>query len=64
MFRVSQHTSLGVLKTVTATSGTGYNTGAATRLQLGLIGSPDQAKLEASSGTGIMTCARGCGYSF
>jgi len=29
LFRVSQHPSLGVLKTVTAASGTGHNTGAA-----------------------------------
>ena len=28
MFRVSQHPSPGVLKTVTAASGTGHNTGA------------------------------------
>ena len=33
MFRVSQHRSSGVLKTVTATSGTGHNTGTATSLQ-------------------------------
>jgi len=38
MFRVSQHPSSGVLKTVTATSGTGHNTGTATSLQRGLIG--------------------------
>jgi len=38
MFRVSQHPSSGVLKTVTAASGTGQNTGAATSLQRGLIG--------------------------
>ena len=37
MFRVSQHPSSGVLKTVTAASGTGHNTGAATSLQSGLI---------------------------
>ena len=37
-FRVSQHPSSGVLKTVTATSGTGHNTGTATSLQRGLIG--------------------------
>jgi len=37
MFRVSQHPSSGVLKTVTATSGTGHNTGTATSLQRGLI---------------------------
>ena len=36
MFWVSQHTSSGVLKTVTAASGTGHNTGAATSLQRGL----------------------------
>ena len=39
MFRVSQHPSLGVLKTVTAASGTaGHNTGAATSLQRGRSG--------------------------
>jgi hypothetical protein len=35
MFRVPQHPSSGVLKTVTATSGTGHNTGTATSLQRG-----------------------------
>jgi len=38
MFRVSQHPSPGVLKTVTATSGTGHNTGTATSLQHGPSG--------------------------
>jgi len=38
MFRVSQHPSSGVLKTVTAASGTGHTTGTATPLQRGLIG--------------------------
>jgi hypothetical protein len=38
MFRVSQHPSSEVLKTVTAASGTGHNTGTATSLQRGLIG--------------------------
>jgi len=38
MFRASQHPSSGVLKTVTAASGTGHYTGAATSLQRGLIG--------------------------
>jgi len=38
MFRVPQHPSSGILKTVTAASGTGHNTGAATPLQCGLIG--------------------------
>ena len=37
MFRVSQHPSSGVLRTVTATSGTGHNTAKATSLQRGLI---------------------------
>ena len=33
MFRVSQYPSSGVVKTVTATSGTGHNTGTATSLR-------------------------------
>ena len=37
MFRVSQHPSSGALKTVTATSGIGHNTGTATSFQRGLI---------------------------
>ena len=37
MFRVSQHASSGVLKTVTAASGTGHNIGTATSLQRGLM---------------------------
>jgi len=35
MFRVSQHPSSGVLKTVTAATGTGHNTGTDTSLQHG-----------------------------
>ena len=35
---VSQHPSSGVLKTVTAASGTGHNIGTAASLQRGLIG--------------------------
>ena len=38
MFRVSQHPSSGVVKTVTAASGTGHNTGTATSLQRGRSG--------------------------
>ena len=34
MFRVSQHPSSGVLKTVTAASGTGHNIGTATSLKV------------------------------
>jgi len=37
MFRVSQHPSSGVLKTVTAASGTGHNIGTATSLQTGQV---------------------------
>jgi len=58
MFRVSQHPFTGVLKTVTAASGTGHNIGTATSLQRGLIGTPG------SNCTSIMTCTGGCGYSF
>jgi len=36
VLRVSQHPSSGVLKTVTAASGTGHNTDTATSLQCGL----------------------------
>ena len=39
LFRVSQHPSSGILKTVTVTSVTGHNAGTATSLQRGLIGS-------------------------
>ena len=38
MFRVSQHPSSGVLKTLTAASGTGHNIGTATSLQRGRSG--------------------------
>ena len=37
MFRASQHSSSGVLKTVTATSGIGHNTGTATSFQRGRL---------------------------
>ena len=62
MFRVLQHPSSGVLKTVTAASGTGHNIGTATSFQRGQIWpylatwprdqietSPDLATLEGSS---------------
>jgi len=51
MFRVSPHPSSGVLKTVTAASGTGHNIGTATSLQRGQIGTPDLATLEGSGCT-------------
>ena len=37
MFRASQHPSSGALKTVTATSGIGHNTGTDTSFQRGLL---------------------------
>ena len=37
MFRLSQQPSSGVLKTVTAASGTGHNIGTATSLQIGIL---------------------------
>jgi len=37
MFRASQHPSSGVLKTVSASSGIGHDTGTATSFQRGLI---------------------------
>ena len=43
MFRVSQHPSSGVLKTVNAASGTGHTTGTATPLQRGLIGTQSRS---------------------
>jgi len=49
-------------KTVTAASSTGHNIGKASSHQRGLIGPPDQATMEGSSCTSIMTCTGGCGY--
>ena len=66
MFRVSQHPSSGVLKTVLAASGTSHTTCTATPLQRGLIGtqlaqtSPDKTT-EGSSSTSSITCTGGCG---
>jgi len=57
MFRVSQHPSSGVLKTVPAACGTGHTTCTATPLT-------DQTTFEGSRGTSSMTCTTGCGYSF
>jgi len=37
MYRVSQHPSSGVLKTLSATSGIGHDTGTATSFQRGLV---------------------------
>ena len=59
MFRVSQHPSSGVLKTVTATSGTGHNIGISPTWP-----GRDLATLEGSSCTDNMTCTGGCGYRF
>ena len=54
MFRVSQHPSSGVLKTVTAASGTGHNTGTATALPRGLI-RPNQYLHTVASGLIFLT---------
>jgi len=43
MFRVSQHPSSGVLKTVPAASGTGHTTCTATPFQRGLIGTQSRS---------------------
>jgi len=59
MFQVSQHPSSGVLKTVTTASSIGHTIGTATSLQC-----TNQATLEGSSCTDIMTYTGGCGYSF
>jgi hypothetical protein len=80
MFRVSQHPSSRVLKTVTAASGTGHNTGTDTSLQRGLIGTLNydarnhELKFKLSTSVVIsemknqtVTAAPGtggCGYSF
>ena len=63
MFLVSQLPSSWALKTVTATSGIGHNTGTATSFQRGLIRN-DQTTLEGSSCTSVMTYTRGSGYGF
>ena len=55
-----QHPSSGALKTVTATSGIGHNTGTATSFQRGLIRT-DLTTLEGSSFTSVMTYTGGSG---
>jgi len=73
---MSQHPSSGTLKTVSATSGIGHDAGTATSFHRVLIRtgvsestrlahtSPDQATVEGSSGTSIMTYTRGSRYDF
>ena len=56
MFRLSPHPSSGVLKTVTATSGTGNNIGTATSLQRGQIRTVPEAAV-----TVFSTPDYGCG---
>ena len=61
MFRVSQHQSSGVLKTVTVTSGTGHNTGKATSLQRGLIGTEHVVNKYLKGGGGYShSCCHTC----
>ena len=52
-FRVSQHPSSGALKTVTATSGIGHNTGTATSFQRGLIRTSKENCIEQTQPSGI-----------
>jgi len=59
MFRVSQHPSPGVLKTVPAASGTGHTTCTATPLQR-----LDQTTLEGSSGTIVRPVPEAAGTVF
>ena len=57
--------SSGALKTVTATSGIGHNTGTATSFQRGLLRTVlSRPRWKEVAGTSIMTCTRGSGYSF
>ena len=51
MFRASQHPSSGALKTVTTTSGIGYNTGTATSFKRGLLRTP-------GAGAGVLSRPR------
>ena len=44
MFRVTQHPSSGVLRTVTAASGTGHDIGTATSFQRGQVGRKEGRK--------------------
>jgi len=60
-FGCPPHPSSGVLKTVTAASGTGHNIGTATSHQRGQVGT---AHVGTGSCTDIMTCTGGCGHSF
>jgi len=64
MFRMSQHPSLGVLKTVNAASGTGHNTGTATSLQRGQFGRevavPILWPVQEAAGTVFITPDDGC----
>ena len=57
MFRVSQHPSSGVLKTVTAAYGTGHNICTATSLQRGLIGNDLYRRLRLQFLVLLMMCA-------
>jgi len=60
MFRVSQHPSSGVFKTVPAASGTGHTTCTATPLQRGLIGTALCESRPEAAGTVFNTPDDGC----
>jgi len=55
MFQASQHPSSGALKTVSATSGIGHNTGTATSFQRGLLRTGYTSPVTATSGIGHNT---------
>ena len=59
MFRVLQQPSSGALKTVTATSGIGHNTGTATSFQLGLI----RSQQPSSGALKTVTATSGIGHN-
>jgi len=58
-FGCLSHPSSGVHKTVTSASGTGHSIWATTFLQRGKL-----VTLEEGCCSDIMTCTRGCSYSF
>jgi len=60
ILRVSQHPSSGVLKTVTAASGTGHNIGTATSLQRGLSAVPILLPVPEAAVTVFSTPDDGC----
>ena len=63
MFRVSQHPASGVLKTVTAASGTGHNIDLATSFQRGQVGMFRVSQHPSSGVLKTLTAASGTGHN-